>query len=61
MFNLVKTFSATKQADRERLGDRATEFIRSLPNGTTHEVRVLQSSDHEFHCVTLVVLARVPQ
>ena len=55
MFNGVKVFSATKHADRETLGEKVTEWIRHNPQAKIVETRVLQSSDSEFHCLSLVI------
>lgn len=52
-----RTFSATKARDRDQLGERATEFIRS----SDYEIiayNVVQSSDREFHCLSIVVWYR---
>jgi hypothetical protein len=59
-FNLVKTFCATKFRDREELGDRITKWIRKLPrNVRIVDKAVLQSSDTEFHCLTIVLFCYV--
>lgn len=55
MFNGVKVFSATKHTDRETLGEKVTEWIRQNPKAKIVETRVLQSSDSEFHCLSLVI------
>jgi len=54
MFDEVKVFSATKARDREELGDKATEWLRRSSDKRVVDVVVKQSSDHEFHCLTLV-------
>lgn len=53
---IFKAFSATKAKDRAVLGETVTEWLRS--NGLVG-VRcwVNQSSDREFHCLSLSVLA----
>lgn len=49
-----KVFSATKAGDRIRLGDRLTEWLNA--NGVEILYTwVLQSSDSEFHCLSVVV------
>jgi len=53
-----KTFSATKSADREALGGRVTAFIRSSAVIEVEKAEVLQSSDSEFHCMTIVLWYR---
>ena len=50
-----KTFSVTKQRDRDELGGRVTEWLRSQPPKEVIEKQVLQSSDNEFHCFTIVI------
>jgi hypothetical protein len=55
-YNAVKVFSATKARDREALGERVTEFLRSAPKSTTVvDQKVRQSSDHEFHCISIIL------
>jgi hypothetical protein len=57
-YNGVKVFSATKARDRDALGDRVTEWLRANENIVVADTRVLQSSDSEFHCLTIVLLYR---
>jgi hypothetical protein len=54
-FNGVKVFSATMFADRERLGDRVTDWIAANPQHKVTEMIVTQSSDASFHCVAITV------
>jgi len=50
----IHVFSATKARDREVLGETVTAWLREHHAvGTRHEVR--QSSDNEFHCVSITV------
>jgi hypothetical protein len=58
LFNAVKVFSATKHTDRDVLGEKVTAWIQSQPGIMIHELRTLQSSDSEFHCVSIIVLYR---
>lgn len=58
-FDSVKVFSATKYMERDVLGDKVTAWIQSKPGIVIHELRTLQSSDSEFHCLTIIVLYRV--
>lgn len=53
-FDAVKVFSATKARDREALGDRVTEWMRQV-HPTVQDVVVTQSSDREFHCLTITI------
>lgn len=52
----VKVFTATKAKERGGLGERVTEWIRSAPPKTVRDVTVTQSSDEEFHCLTITIL-----
>lgn len=54
-FNGVKVFSATMFADRDRLGDRVTDWIAANGHLKVVEMIVTQSSDAEFHCVAITV------
>jgi len=51
----VRVFSATKARDRAVLGDVITEWIRSHPEYRLFDKSVLQSSDTEYHCLTIVL------
>jgi hypothetical protein len=53
---LVKVFSATRSKDRELLGERVTSWIRSHPEEQILEAAVLLSSDHSFHCLSIVLI-----
>jgi hypothetical protein len=54
-FEGVKVFSATKAREREGLGDRLTEWMDAHPDLNIVDTVVTQSSDHEFHCLTITV------
>jgi hypothetical protein len=54
-FNGVKVFSATMFADRDRLGDRVTDWIAANGHLKVTEMIVTQSSDAAFHCVAITV------
>jgi hypothetical protein len=54
-FNGVKVFSATMQPDRDRLGDKITDWIAAHPTFEVTEIVVTQSSDASFHCVAFSV------
>ena len=58
--NGVKVFSATMVKDREVLGERVTEWIRSHPDCEIDDIVITQSSDEAFHCVTATVLYSEP-
>mgnify|MGYP006921607688 CR=1 FL=1 len=57
MFDRVEVFSATKASDRERLGAEVTEFIRESQCEVVDKI-VTQSSDNEFHCVTITLFCK---
>lgn len=50
-----KVFSATKAREREELGQAVTTFLASAEVKKLVDKEVHQSSDNEFHCVTIVV------
>ena len=55
-YDAVKVFTATKAKERESLGEEMTAWLRrqsGLIELVNTEVR--QSSDHSYHCLTIVV------
>ncbi len=54
-FQGVKVFSATKARDREALGDNVTHWMRKHPDCEIVDKIVTQSSDSEFHCLTITL------
>jgi hypothetical protein len=59
MFDGVKVFSATKQKERDELGETVTRWLTE--HGGKLEVVdkiVTQSSDSEYHCVTITLFYR---
>jgi hypothetical protein len=54
-FTGVKVFSATKAREREELGEHVTHWIRANPNARIIDKIVTQSSDREFHCLTITI------
>ncbi len=52
----VMVFTATKAKEREGLGERITDWLRSTPQKKIEDVKVTQSSDEEFHCLTITIL-----
>lgn len=54
-FNGVKVFSATMVGDRERLGDKITEWLQTNPGVEVREAIVTQSSDEAFHCIAITL------
>lgn len=57
-FTGVKVFSATKAKEREELGETVTRWIQSNPGVEVVDRVVSQSSDSEFHCLTIVLFYR---
>ena len=57
-FTGVKVFSATRAKDREELGDVITRWLRSSPGIEVVDHVVTQSSDREFHCLTITIFYR---
>lgn len=54
--NLIKVFSATKARDRETLGERVTAWIQANPGIAILRTVVSQTSDNEFHCLSMVLI-----
>ena len=54
-FTGVKVFSATKAREREELGEQVTNWIRNNPSARIIDKIVTQSSDREFHCLTITI------
>ena len=54
----VKVFSATKAKDRESLGESITHWLRSNQDIEIVDTVVTQSSDREFHCLTITLFYR---
>jgi hypothetical protein len=54
-FNGVKVFSATKAREREDLGENITRWLRANPGLRIVDKVVTQSSDREFHCLTITL------
>jgi hypothetical protein len=55
----VKVFSATKAKEREGLGEQVTNWIRRNPSAEIVDKIVTQSSDSEFHCLTITLFYKV--
>ena len=51
----AKVFSATKAREREELGETITRWIREHSELRIIEKIVTQSSDREFHCLTITL------
>ena len=57
-FTGVKVFSTTLARDRDALSDRITQWIRDNPQLEVVDKIVTQSSDNEFHCLTIIFFFR---
>jgi len=57
-FDGVKVFTATKAKDREELGDAITRWLDENPGVMPVDREVTQSSDREFHCLTITIFYR---
>jgi hypothetical protein len=57
-FTGVKVFSATRARDREELGEVITRWLRANPTFQVVDKVVTQSSDREFHCLTITLFYR---
>ncbi|HEY0705387.1 MAG TPA: hypothetical protein VGG33_01230 [Polyangia bacterium] len=51
----AKVFTATKAKDREELGEVLTRWLRANPNLRVTDRVVTQSSDREFHCLSITL------
>jgi len=59
-FTGVKIFSATKAKEREELGESITRWLLANADLEIVDRVVSQSSDNEFHCLTIVLFYRKP-
>lgn len=53
-----KVFSATKVREREHLGERVSDWLAQQKDIEIIKQHVVQSSDREFHCLSIVILYR---
>ena len=54
-FTGVKVFSTTLARDRESMGEQITRWIKDNPSFQIVDKVVTQSSDKEFHCLTITL------
>ena len=54
-FTGVKVFSTTLARDREVMGEKITTWIKDNPTAEIVDKEVTQSSDKEFHCLTVTL------
>ncbi len=55
MLSGAKVFTATKAKDREELGAVLTRWIQDNPRAKILDKVVTQSSDNEFHCLSITI------
>ncbi len=60
LYNSIKVFTATKARERGGLGESVTRWIRDNPECEIVNAQVTQSSDKEFHCLTITVFYNRP-
>ncbi len=57
-FTGVKVFSSTLARDREVMGEEITRWLSEHPEIEVVDKVVTQSSDREFHCLTITLFYR---
>jgi hypothetical protein len=57
-FTGMKVFSTTLARDREQMGETITRWLADNPNLEIVDKIVTQSSDKEFHCLTVTLFYR---
>jgi hypothetical protein len=57
-FTGIKVFSTTLARDREAMGENITRWLKENPNAQIVDRVVTQSSDKEFHCLTITLFYR---
>lgn len=59
-YNGVRVFTATKALEREKLGETITAWLRDHANLEVVDTVVQQSSDQQFHCLSIILFYREP-
>ncbi|MBJ6759484.1 hypothetical protein JGU66_01835 [Myxococcaceae bacterium JPH2] len=57
-FTGVKVFSTTLARDRENMGENITKWLKENSQVDIVDKVVTQSSDKEFHCLTITLFYR---
>lgn len=57
-FTGIKVFSTTLARDREQMGETITKWLKENSNVEIVDKIVTQSSDKEFHCLTITLFYR---
>jgi folate-dependent tRNA-U54 methylase TrmFO/GidA len=60
-FTGIKVFSTTLARDRENMGETITKWLKDNPNFEIVDKTVTQSSDKEFHCLSITLFYRHKQ
>lgn len=55
IYNAIKVFSATKARERSELGEEITHWLENNPGIKVVDTQVRQSSDSEFHCLSIIL------
>ncbi|HYV65555.1 MAG TPA: hypothetical protein VE964_04885 [Myxococcales bacterium] len=58
VFTGMKIFSTTLARDREQMGETITRWLTDNPAMEIVDKIVTQSSDKEFHCLTITLFYR---
>jgi hypothetical protein len=58
VFSGMKIFSTTLARDREQMGDNITRWLHDNQQYEIVDKIVTQSSDKEFHCLTITLFYR---
>jgi len=58
VFTGMKTFSTTLARDREQMGENITRWLNDNAALEVVDKIVTQSSDKEFHCLTITLFYR---
>ncbi|HVG63500.1 MAG TPA: hypothetical protein VNA24_33350 [Hyalangium sp.] len=58
-FTGVRVFSTTLARDRESMGENITKWLKENSNVEVLDKVVTQSSDKEFHCLTITLFYRM--
>ena len=58
-FTGVKVFSTTLARDREVMGEKITNWLKENPGVEIIDKEVTQSSDKEFHCLTVTLFYKL--
>jgi hypothetical protein len=58
VFTGIKVFSTTLARDRESMGETITKWLKDNPSAEIVDKAVTQSSDKEFHCLTVTLFYR---